>query len=58
MVLLFYTLTALLMMRANRSLRKGANLSAGTAAATRGIPSPANSSSMASYSAWGGDTKM
>lgn len=47
-----YTLTAFLMMRGSRSLRKGAKLSAGTAAATRGIPSPANSKSIASYSAW------
>lgn len=40
------------MMKGNRSLRKGKKLSAGTEAATKGIPSPANSWSMASYSAW------
>lgn len=39
-------------MKGNRSLRKGKKLSAGTEAATKGIPSPANSWSMASYSAW------
>lgn len=42
----------MLMMRGSRSLRKGVNLSAGTAEATNGIPSPANSRSMESYSAW------